>query len=131
MLTGQSRDGATCSVEAGEVDGDERRRGAVRWGRGSRPARELRSPARLGGNGRAREKGEVVAATGDGVGGFAPVQIQPREGGGGREVLGRRGGVAEEDGGAVGVAMGGVGSAGSIPIQIGSGGGEWRRGEGG
>ena len=50
---------------------------------------------------------------------------------GGREVRRRRGGVAEEDGGAVGVAMGGVGSAGSIPIQIGAGGGEWRRGEGG
>ena len=44
--------------------------------------------------------------------------------------MGRRGGVAEEDGGAVGGAMGGVGSAGSIPIQIGSGGGEWRHGGG-
>ena len=76
----------------------------------------------------ARE-GEGRGRRGDGRRGrgFAPVQIQPREGGGGREVLGRRGGVAEEDGGAVGVAMGGVGSAGSIPIQIGSGEGEWER----
>ena len=100
--------GTTCGGEAG------------RRGRGS-------GEAAFSGRGAARSSRRRAT----GLGGFAPVHIQPRAGGGGREVMGRRGGVAEEDGGAVGVAIGGVGSAGSIPIQIGSGGGEWRRGEGG